>query len=38
MRARITAAGPGSDPGDEGLPDDPAEALAELRRRAEADE
>jgi hypothetical protein len=38
MRARGATAGPWIDPGDEGLPDDPADALAELRRRAEVDE
>lgn len=38
VRARRAAAAPWVDPGDEPLPDDPAEALAELRRRAEADE
>jgi hypothetical protein len=37
-RVRAAAVGPWIDPGDEGLPDDPADALAELRRRAEADE
>ncbi len=38
MRGRAGAAGPWTDQGDEHLPDDPAEALAELRRRAETDE
>jgi hypothetical protein len=38
VRARIGTTGPlTTDQGDEHLPDDPAEALAELRRRAEAD-
>jgi hypothetical protein len=37
MRARAAAAGPWTERGDEHLPEDPAEALAELRRRAEAD-
>jgi hypothetical protein len=38
MRARAVIGGPWPGAGDDGLPDDPAEALAELRRRAEADE
>jgi hypothetical protein len=38
MRARAATAGPWVEKGDEQLPEDPAEALAELRRRAETDE
>ncbi|MHC4079754.1 MAG: hypothetical protein ACYSU2_00375 [Planctomycetota bacterium] len=39
MRGRVGATGPWTtEQGDEHLPDDPAEALAELRRRAETDE
>jgi hypothetical protein len=37
MRARAPVAGPWDDQGDEPLPEDPAQALAELRRQAEAD-
>jgi len=37
MRARAGTTGPWADQGDEHLPDDPAEALAELRRHAETD-
>jgi hypothetical protein len=37
MRARAAGAGPWTEPEDDRLPEDPAEALAELRRRAEAD-
>jgi hypothetical protein len=37
MRARAGATGPWADRGDEHLPDDPAQALAELRRQAETD-
>ncbi|MHC4210953.1 MAG: hypothetical protein ACYTE6_02440 [Planctomycetota bacterium] len=37
MRARAAGAGPWTEQGSESLPEDPAEALAELRRRAEAD-
>ncbi|MHC4767550.1 MAG: hypothetical protein ACYTEI_02425 [Planctomycetota bacterium] len=38
MRGRVGTAGPWTtDQGDEHLPDDPAEALAELRRQAETD-
>jgi hypothetical protein len=39
MRGRVGATGPWTtEPGDAHLPDDPAQALAELRRRAETDE